>query len=57
MRLTNGMCSTMIQRHKLQEEDYRGEQFKDWAKLVKGNNDLLNITQVRGEGNERPTYS
>jgi 5-methyltetrahydrofolate--homocysteine methyltransferase len=36
----------MIQRHRLQEEDYRGEQFKDWAKLVKGNNDLLNLTQV-----------
>ena len=35
----------MIQRHKLQEADYRGERFKDWHKDVKGNNDLLSITQ------------
>lgn len=36
---------TMIQRHKLTEADYRGERFKDWQLDVKGNNDLLNITQ------------
>ena len=36
---------TMIQRHKLQEADYRGERFKSWHLDVKGNNDLLNITQ------------
>jgi 5-methyltetrahydrofolate--homocysteine methyltransferase len=35
----------MIQRHKLQEADYRGERFKDWHTDVKGNNDLLSITQ------------
>jgi 5-methyltetrahydrofolate--homocysteine methyltransferase len=35
----------MIQRHKLSEADYRGERFKDWPSDVKGNNDLLNITQ------------
>jgi hypothetical protein len=35
---------TMIQRHKLEEADYRGERFKDWHKDVKGNNDLLSIT-------------
>jgi 5-methyltetrahydrofolate--homocysteine methyltransferase len=35
----------MIQRHKLQEDDYRGAIFKSWPKLVKGNNDLLNLTQ------------
>jgi 5-methyltetrahydrofolate--homocysteine methyltransferase len=35
----------MIQRHKLTEEDYRGERFKDWHSDVKGNNDLLCITQ------------
>jgi Homocysteine S-methyltransferase len=35
----------MIQRHKLAEADYRGERFKDWPCDVKGNNDLLNITQ------------
>lgn len=36
---------TMIQRHKLEEADYRGERFKDWPSDLKGNNDLLNITQ------------
>ena len=36
---------TMIQRHKLKEADYRGERFKDWHTDVKGNNDLLSITQ------------
>jgi 5-methyltetrahydrofolate--homocysteine methyltransferase len=35
----------MIQRHKLEEKDYRGERFKDWHTDVKGNNDLLSITQ------------
>lgn len=41
----DGAMGTMIQRHKLQEEDYRGERFKDWHLDVKGNNDLLNITK------------
>ncbi len=41
----DGAMGTMIQRHKLQEEDYRGERFKDWPSDVKGNNDLLSITQ------------
>ena len=36
---------TMIQRYKLSEADYRGERFKDWASDVKGNNDLLCLTQ------------
>lgn len=36
---------TMIQRYKLSEADYRGERFKDWHLDVKGNNDLLCITQ------------
>ena len=36
---------TMIQRHKLKEEDYRGDRFKDWPSDLKGNNDLLCITQ------------
>ncbi len=36
---------TMIQRYKLKEEDYRGERFKDWKSDLKGNNDLLSITQ------------
>lgn len=41
----DGAMGTMIQRHKLEEEDYRGERFKDWSRDVKGNNDLLSITQ------------
>ena len=35
----------MIQKHKLQEEDYRGELFKDHPSNLKGNNDLLNLTR------------
>jgi 5-methyltetrahydrofolate--homocysteine methyltransferase len=41
----DGAMGTMIQRYKLQEADYRGERFKDWAIDVKGNNDLLSITK------------
>jgi len=41
----DGAMGTMIQRHKLTEADYRGERFKDWHCDVKGNNDLLSITQ------------
>jgi 5-methyltetrahydrofolate--homocysteine methyltransferase len=36
---------TMIQRHRLMEEDYRGERFKDWPSDLKGNNDLLVLTR------------
>lgn len=41
----DGAMGTMIQKHKLSEEDYRGERFKDYAHSLKGNNDLLSITQ------------
>jgi 5-methyltetrahydrofolate--homocysteine methyltransferase len=41
----DGAMGTMIQRHPLDEAAYRGERFKDWAHDVKGNNDLLSITQ------------
>lgn len=41
----DGAMGTMIQRHQLQESDYRGTQFANWHKDVKGNNDLLSITQ------------
>ena len=43
--IIDGAMGTMIQRHKLQEADFRGERFKDWHTDVKGNNDLLSITQ------------
>lgn len=41
----DGAMGTMIQRHKLEEADFRGERFKDWHRDVKGNNDLLTLTQ------------
>ncbi|WP_210488525.1 methionine synthase [Rufibacter aurantiacus] len=41
----DGAMGTMIQRYNLQEADYRGERFKDYHLDVKGNNDLLSITQ------------
>jgi len=43
--IIDGAMGTMIQQHKLTEEDFRGERFKNWPKDVKGNNDLLSITQ------------
>ena len=49
--ILDGAMGTMIQRHKLSESDYRGERFADWHKDLKGNNDLLTITQpqvIRG---------
>lgn len=45
----DGAMGTMIQnyekKHKLGEEEFRGEEFKDWYCNVKGNNDMLSITQ------------
>ncbi|MGD2118727.1 MAG: methionine synthase [Chromatiales bacterium] len=41
----DGAMGTMIQKHKLQEADYRGEQYADWHTDLKGNNDLLCLTQ------------
>jgi 5-methyltetrahydrofolate--homocysteine methyltransferase len=41
----DGAMGTMIQRHKLEEGDYRGERFADWPSDLKGNNDLLSLTQ------------
>lgn len=43
--IIDGAMGTMIQRHKLEEEDYRGTRFKDWKSDIKGNNDLLSLTQ------------
>ena len=41
----DGAMGTMIQSYKLVEEDYRGARFKDHARDLKGNNDLLVLTQ------------
>jgi 5-methyltetrahydrofolate--homocysteine methyltransferase len=43
--IIDGAMGTMIQRYNLSEADYRGERFKDWPSDVKGNNDLLCLTQ------------
>ena len=41
----DGAMGTMIQRYKLEEEDFRGELLKDHESLLKGNNDLLSLTK------------
>lgn len=43
--ILDGGMGTMIQQHALSEEDFRGHEFKDHSKPLKGNNDLLSITQ------------
>jgi len=43
--LLDGAMGTMIQGHDLKEKDYRGERFVDWPSDLKGNNDLLSLTQ------------
>lgn len=43
--IIDGAMGTMIQKHKLSEEDYRGEKFANYEHSLKGNNDLLVITQ------------
>jgi 5-methyltetrahydrofolate--homocysteine methyltransferase len=45
--ILDGAMGTMIQGHKLDEAGFRGERFKDWPTELKGNNDLLNLTQPR----------
>lgn len=41
----DGAMGTMIQRHKLEEEDFRSKRFADWHCDLKGNNDLLSLSQ------------
>lgn len=43
--ILDGAMGTMIQKYRLEEEEYRGERFKDYEYPLKGNNDLLSITQ------------
>lgn len=43
--ILDGAMGTMIQRYKLEEEDYRGVRFKNHPYPLKGNNDLLSITR------------
>ncbi len=49
--ILDGAMGTMIQRHGLSEQDYRGERFAAWPRDLKGNNDLLTLTRpevIRG---------
>ncbi|HIL70116.1 MAG TPA: methionine synthase, partial [Verrucomicrobia bacterium] len=41
----DGAMGTMIQKHCLEEPDFRGERFKSWNSDLKGNNDLLSLTR------------
>jgi len=41
----DGAMGTMIQRHTFSEAEYRGERFADWERDLRGNNDLLTLTQ------------
>src|SRR6202789_62896 len=41
----DGAMGTMIQRHRFGEEQFRGERFKEWRSDLRGNNDLLVLTQ------------
>src|ERR671912_238616 len=43
--IIDGAMGTMIQRHTLEESDFRGERFKDHKHPLKGNNDLLSLTR------------
>lgn len=54
--ILDGAMGTMIQRYKLEEADYRGERFKDWPSDLKGNNDLLSLTQPKIIGDIHRAY-
>lgn len=41
----DGAMGTMLQRYEFEEGDFRGDRFKDWGSPLKGNNDLLSLTQ------------
>ena len=43
--ILDGGMGTMLQRYKLEEDSFRGTEFADWPKNLKGNNDLLSLTQ------------
>jgi 5-methyltetrahydrofolate--homocysteine methyltransferase len=45
--LLDGAMGTMIQTYHLEERDYRGDRFAEWPRELKGNSDLLTITQPK----------
>ncbi len=54
--ILDGAMGTMIQRYTLDEAGYRGERFKDWPSDLKGNNDLLSLTQPQIIGDIHKAY-
>lgn len=54
--LLDGAMGTMIQRLMLEEADFRGARFADWPRDVRGNNDLLNLTQPSAIGTIHRAY-
>ncbi|HXW72013.1 MAG TPA: methionine synthase [Methylocella sp.] len=48
--ILDGAMGTMIQQHKFGEADFRGERFADWPRDLRGNNDLLSLTQPEAIG-------
>ena len=52
----DGAMGTMLQRYKFEEEDFRGERFKDWPMDLKGNNDLLSLTQPQAIADVHRAY-
>ena len=54
--IIDGAMGTMIQRYKLDEDGYRGVRFKDWPRDIKGNNDLLVLTQPQIIGKIHEEY-
>ncbi len=52
----DGAMGTMIQGYTLTEEQYRGARFADWKKSLKGNNDLLSLTQPQVIGEIHEAY-
>jgi len=54
--IIDGAMGTMIQRYKLDEDGYRGVRFKDWTRDIKGNNDVLVLTQPQIIGKIHEEY-
>lgn len=57
--MIDGAMGTMIQQHSLEEEDFRGEEFRDHVINLKGNNDLLSLTMpqvIQGIHKVRSVY-
>ncbi len=54
--ILDGAMGTMLQRQKLEEEDFRGTQFVDWKLPLKGDNDLLSLTKPEAVAKVHDAY-